>query len=183
MTENSSNTVETVTSSSADCVIKTLSDSDLESLCQDQKDLLAYFQTKTGGTRLASRADLNPADLKPMLPMMAIHDVINNDDGLCVDFKIRLLGTKMVFYYGERTGYTYADLAKTPELAISAARILSSIKAVVAERAPIVCTSSFQNGKKKWLDVAVLYIPLSKDGSHINMALSYADIKESVTID
>ncbi len=178
MDDNDIGFANTTSPSIIDCDIKLVADIDRASLCADQRHLLAYFESKTGGTRLASRADLNPSDITRMLPMIALHELVYDDKGRLGDFRVRLLGTRMVFYYGERTGETYFSLRKTPELIPSADRIFQSLATVAKEKQPALCSSSFQDGRKKWLNAVSMYIPLSTEGENVNMAISYADITE-----
>lgn len=52
---------------------------------------LAYWNSRRGGREMPTRADLDPADIKPLLPHVVLVDVLHDP----LDFRFRLLGTEV----------------------------------------------------------------------------------------
>ena len=63
----------------------------------------AYWDEKRGQRRMPARADIQPAEIKSLLPQVLLVDVLPGGD----DFRYRLLGTKLRPYFpSEATGQT-----------------------------------------------------------------------------
>ena len=128
------------------------------------RSVIAYFDAKTGGTRLPSRADIVPADLKPHLPKIFIWDMDTDTDGTVHDIRIRLLGTEVAYFYGESTGVSFLDYPEpgVAERAFAVARRMMETPAVMGYRVRGITT------EKRHVALYVCYVPLSTDGVHVN---------------
>src|SRR5438105_1591101 len=65
------------------------------------EELFAYWASRRQGVRLPARRDLDPRDIKRLLPTLSLTDVVRP----ALDFRIRLAGTGLYDVYGrEITG-------------------------------------------------------------------------------
>lgn len=129
--------------------------------------LLTYFEDSTGGNRLPSRRDFRPADIKDLLPLLCMWDIETGPDGKLHDAVFRLMGTKVTDLYGEHTGNSSRDFPD-PDVA---GRIMTALEWIVANRTPLAYEV---RGITKWRDymnMRLLYIPMSDDGRTVNRAI------------
>lgn len=134
---------------------------------------LRYFEEKTGGGRLARRADLKPEELTAILPEIAIFQPIYDATGRVVDVKALLEGTKLDSFYGSITNKLISDY---PYKAVGD-RILLACKRCVEVAKPIVVVSDTLSAQKDFLAITVLYIPMSEDGTVIDRIFIHNQIK------
>jgi hypothetical protein len=75
------------------------------------RELLLYWRGKRNGTALPSRSDIDPAEIRYLLPLLFLADV--SDDGK--DFRFRLAGSKLNEFVGvELTGRTLSEFRAIP---------------------------------------------------------------------
>ncbi|HEX7777454.1 MAG TPA: PAS domain-containing protein [Parvibaculum sp.] len=73
----------------------------------EQRELYDYWRLKSVEGRFPTRADIQPAELKPLLPSLSLLDILG--DGI-LNLKVRLAGTRLRDYYGvETTGRVLGD--------------------------------------------------------------------------
>ncbi|MGV8996357.1 MAG: PAS domain-containing protein [Parvibaculaceae bacterium] len=73
----------------------------------EQVDLFDYWRAKCTETRFPLRADIEPAEIRSLLPSLSILEVIGEDD---LQLRVRLAGTRLRDYLGvETTGKVVAD--------------------------------------------------------------------------
>src|SRR4051794_16959490 len=80
------------------------------------EELFAYWASRKAGARLPARRDLDPADIKRLLPSLCLIDVLAGAPraGL-VDYRVRLAGTGLYGVYGrEITGRRLAEVYSAP---------------------------------------------------------------------
>src|SRR3546814_17789907 len=71
----------------------------------------AYLESKRGPHGLVDRADIDPAELRPVLPHMTVLDVVAGGE----DFPVRVFGTALVELMHEaRTGKLVYQLGQKP---------------------------------------------------------------------
>lgn len=138
----------------------------------DQERLRAvfdYWNGKRRGREMPSRADLDPADLKPFLAQLALLDVENEP----LRFRYRLVGTEVTRI---RRGTTKSDPTGqyvdevTHHQGTSA--VVAHYRRVVVERKPTVDSGTYtRSPDHPWLRFTRLVLPLSADGASINMLL------------
>jgi hypothetical protein len=128
----------------------------------DLQTLFQYWSAKRGTRAMPARADINPADIKPLLPDVMIWSAVE-------PFPIRLVGDHIVrFVGGNNTGKPATD-GMPPN---AAAAMLGVIMDVIAAKAP-----RFRLGKAFWLPekeyrmFEAAYLPLSTDGMAVDMIL------------
>ena len=126
--------------------------------------LLRAIERRTGGTRLASRQDIRPADFKAELPNVFIWDLIRDQTGRVVDARARLTGTEMSHFYGEITGQRWSDYIapEVAERAITSCRKISETKQIFAYIVHGITKKQF------FVNLYVLYVPLSPDGTTVD---------------
>ena len=84
-------------------------DGSLDLRHEDHRALYAYWHGKRSGDRLPGRADVDPAELRQLLPRLALIDVLRGDQGPA--FRYRLTGTEIVSRAGrDPTGKRFEEL-------------------------------------------------------------------------
>lgn len=124
--------------------------------------LLAYWQSKCGPDgRLPGRADLDPLELRGLLPNIYLIDVLAENR-----FRVRLLGEAHVAVYGAGLVGRMIDDIFTPAAAAEFNRLYS---AVVQRRTWLVNRGQvtwWQN--REWMRFEGLHAPLASDGVTID---------------
>lgn len=73
----------------------------------EQQELYDYWRSKSSGGRFPTRADIQPSELKPLLPSLSLLDILG---GGPLALRVRLAGTRLRDYYGiETTGRCLGD--------------------------------------------------------------------------
>lgn len=128
----------------------------------DQNDLieagLAYWNRLRGTRAMPTRADIDPADIKRLLPFVVLIDVLHDP----LDFRFRLLGTEVdrIVAVNPR-GKLFSEVAHTRE----GSTIWARHAEVVATRAPVICTIDYV-GPDRYVGrhIRQLHAPLTDDG-------------------
>lgn len=128
--------------------------------------LLEYWSSKCGAEgRPPRRADLDPADLRGLLPNLMLFDVEHTPPG----FRFRLVGTRMVEVLGhDPTGCLLADYPEGGALAEPLRRTAAGARPQATPG-----TLCWTNGDG--VDAEWLFLPLAGDGDDIAMILAGAD--------
>lgn len=135
----------------------------------DLRVLFEYWRGKRAGRRMPARADLDPADLKPLLPSMILVDVLYDAAG-AADFVYRLLGTREVEARGANpTGQRVAEAYFGP----SQDNVLGCYRTVVEHRQPYLDDEYYLRDGDDFADEANIFLPLSSDGERVTMVLVY----------
>lgn len=132
--------------------------------------LYDYWDAKRGARPMPSRADLDPVDLKSVLPKLILIDVVPDSRR----YVYRLVGTQEVEMRGaDPTGKSVAE-AYYAESAGDTARYLDHI---ARTRRPHLYRGTYQPLRTRTQHEDVLFLPLSQDGETVNMImiLSHAD--------
>lgn len=132
--------------------------------------LLRYWQSKCRGDTLPGRTDLDPLEMRGLLPHVYLIDVLPSSvPGDAPDrwrFRVRLLGEKHVEVYGPGMVGKVIDDVFPPEVAAEFNRLYA---AVVRRRAPVVNrgrVSWLRN--KEFLEYEGMHAPLASDGRTID---------------
>jgi hypothetical protein len=135
----------------------------------DLHALFKYWQSKRAGRKMPSRSDLDPAELKTLLPSMILVDVLYDAAGKA-EFVYRLLGTREVEIRGENpTGKRVADTFFGPSLE----NVIGCYQTVVDHREPYLDDDYYLRDGDDFADEANIFLPLSNDGEQVNMILVY----------
>jgi hypothetical protein len=132
--------------------------------------LHAYWSAKRGQRAMPSRADLDPGDLKALLPHILLIDVVEGG----ADFRYRLVGTEIERHIGRTlTGRLISEVLSGEYLDY----IRSLHRRAIAEAAPVYSENNFNDGRSGFALIADfkrayrLMLPLSRDGTVIDMLL------------
>ena len=125
-------------------------------------DLYGYWAGKCHGRTMPARADIDPLELKRHLANLVLVDV----SGPPPQFRFRLAGTDIVARYGaELTGRNLNDI----DLGSDLAAIKEQYERTVLEQTPTYCRHFIETKKRKYLNYERLLMPLSENGSTVNM--------------
>jgi hypothetical protein len=136
-----------------------------EPLHQELKVLHDYWQEKKGSAKAPSRDRILPEELAPLLPYLALFDVVGGGG----DFRVRLFGTELTYAYdGDLTGRLMSDC----DLDGINARLREQLADVVRECRPNVIRAQFRKDTDaRYLAFERVALPLSADGETVNMIL------------
>jgi hypothetical protein len=116
---------------------------------------------------MLKRADVNPAELKDILPEICFFTPVYGDDGLLDDVIVKLQGTRASGFYGEHTG---KSVTEHPSSEV-AARIVKSVEAAIEQKNAVLAEAATMSADKSYLSIKALYIPMSEDGVLIDQLL------------
>jgi hypothetical protein len=139
----------------------------------DLLEMYAYWQRKRGTRAMPDRADLEPAEIKRLLPGILLVDVRLSADG-ALDFVYRLVGTREVDMRGnDPTGRRVAEAyyGKSAEL------VTACYRRVVETAQPFLDDDCFHLPGQEWSPSASIYLPLSSDGARVTMILVYSSFR------
>ena len=128
------------------------------------EELFAYWASRRQGARLPSRRDVDPREIKRLLPTITLTEVVRP----ALDFRIRLAGTGLYDVYGrEITGKMLSDVYNSA----AADYWRSELGKVVSERRPAVGVHSLAWRGASHLSILWLRLPLASDGERVDMIL------------
>ncbi len=146
-----------------------------DGLPADLRAIFDYWRTKRAGRKMPARSDLDPAELKTLLPSMILVDVLYDEAG-APDFVYRLTGTHEVDVRGENpTGKRVAEAFFGPSLE----NVLGCYRSVVDRREPYLDDDYFARDGDHFADEANIFLPLSSDGERVTMILVYTAYRRS----
>lgn len=119
-----------------------------------------------------SRADIDPAEMKALLPHVFLLDVIGTPPRL----RFRLASTEIVSRYGEELTGRYLDEIDLNDVG---ADILGEYRKAVRETEPVRGQWAYEKRSGHYLNYERLILPLSSDGRPINMLLCGAQVDET----
>jgi hypothetical protein len=155
-----------------DAVGLPLDDPDLDS---DLKFALDYWDRKRSGRLAPTRADIDPADLAPLLPRVMLVDVSTDP----LDFRFRLAGTGLFRIHGaELTNKRALDL-EPPAYGALIHRLYCD---ALTRRAPIAHRLLIECRTRRSAYMRIV-LPLSEDNQAINRLMtveSYADAAQDL---
>jgi len=126
------------------------------------QSLYAHWLVKRGAQRMPSRADIVPAEIKPVLSDLIIWNA-------APPYTIRLVGDHIVRFVGSNNTGRPAAHEMPPEAGL----VLTSVLATVIEsRLPRFRTGkAFWKPEHAWRDFESCFLPLSADGQAVDMIL------------
>jgi hypothetical protein len=130
--------------------------------------LKQYWDEKRGGRPMPSRADINPAEMKPHLGWVVLVDVAPDFS----DFRYRTIGTSVTRYIlADATGKTVREVfSRYGEAALNGN--LATYRKCARDRVIVHAYGPAEWMEHDFLDFESLYLPLSDDGETVNMILS-----------
>jgi|SRR5580700_4585575 hypothetical protein len=129
----------------------------------DLKTLFQYWTSKRGARTMPLRADIKPAEIKPLLPDIMIWSAVE-------PFLVRLVGDHIVAFVGGNNTGKSATHGMPPDAANSMLTVLND---VIASKAPrFRLGKSFFVPEKAYRDFEACFLPLSDDGNNVDTILS-----------
>lgn len=142
------------------------SPAELERCHASVRQLYEYWRAKSGQRAMPARSDLDPADMKSILPNLILVDVVDDDRR----YVYRLVGTHEVeMRGGDPTGKPVKD-AYYAESAEDTIRFLDH---AVQTRQPVLYRGTYQPTSTRTQEEDTIFLPLSSDGASVNMILIY----------
>ena len=139
---------------------------DLSAFAADIVAFYRYWDSKRRGRRMPSRADIDPAEIVPLLPGITLIDVLADVGG----FAYRLVGTREVAMRGrDPTGKSVSE----GFYGASAEASMASYQDVVARRALRLERREFTTPDGRYGREQVILLPLSDDDARVNMIFAY----------
>jgi hypothetical protein len=126
--------------------------------------VLDYWEAKRAGRAMPQRRDIDPAELRGVLPHLQITEVIDGGSR----FRYRLVGTAVVEAFGAEFTGRYVD-----EL-VSGARdhfVHACYRAVCAARRPAFVRSKYITTRNVDLTANRVLLPLSPDAARVDQIL------------
>jgi len=133
------------------------------------EELFAYWASLRDGALLPARRNLDPADIKRLLPTVSLIDVLEGaPERSGPEFRMRLAGTGLYGVYGrEITGKRIGEIYNNA----AADYWRSELGKVVTERRPAVGVHSLAWRGASHLSILWLRLPLASDGERVDMIL------------
>lgn len=140
---------------------------------QDLREMFSYWRLRRGDRSMPARADIDPMEIKALLPGILLVDVLRSDDG-SLDFVYRLVGTREVDMRGhDPTGKRVAEAFYGK----SAESVIACYRRVVDARSPFLDDDCYHLPGQEWSPNASIYLPLSIDGREVGMVLVYSSFR------
>jgi len=124
--------------------------------------LLAYWRQKKGERRAPSRADIDPAEIKALLPYVGLVDV----ERAPLRFRYRLVGSKITLGYGAELTGRYLDQA---DINGHERDIVAEYARVAETGEPVCATWEYTRNDGRHMRYERLALPLMSDGSKVDM--------------
>lgn len=123
-----------------------------------------YWNAKRGARSMPARSDIDPVDLKPLLPLLILIDVVPDPRR----YVYRLVGTHEVeMRRGDPTGKPVEEAyyGENPE------DTTYYLDRVARTRQPALYRGTYQPLSTRTQREDVIFLPLSKDGEAVNMIM------------
>ena len=142
---------------------------DLDSATPRLRQAYDYWAAKRGSRPMPARRDIDPAEIKPLLPYLVLMDVLRDArPGWPLDFRYRLLGTVTDAMMNGR--YTWKCMSELPHQQ-PGSRLWESLARVTGTRHRV----PYVGPHKDFMSVVDLVMPLSDDGETVNMLFCIID--------
>ena len=128
-------------------------------------DLYRYWDSKRSGRRMPARRDIDPGEIRHLLPHLTIVETLGEDN-----FRYRLVGTRVVQDLGrDVTGTPVGARVQPPAYAASLRAIYAR---VVTDIRPLFVTGNYRNpGRGMTHAISRLLLPLGEAETAANMVL------------
>lgn len=131
-------------------------------------EVFAYWQAAREGRIAPKRADIDPMELFEHLPNISMIKCIG---GAGMDFEFSLIGTGLAKIYGLVTGQRIAAVECWPPLRKA---LQGALELCALERSPVHgIWPQVLTLKKVEVDIEVVLVPVSEDGSEVSRVLGY----------
>jgi hypothetical protein len=131
--------------------------------------LFEYWNTRRGARSMPARGDVDPIDLKPLLPQLILIDVVPDPRR----YVYRLVGTHEVEMRG---GDPTGKAVEEAYYGESAEDTTYYLDRVVRTRQPVLYRGTYQPLSTRTQREDVIFLPLSKDGEAVNMIMIFGHV-------
>jgi hypothetical protein len=129
----------------------------------DLATLYSYWVRRCGSRTMPCRADINPRDIVPVIPLVFIADICQP-----LRFRFRLVGTAICDrWHEDLTGRWLDELGFDGELEA----VLEQYASVARTGTPRIDKEEFVNEDSRYLHYQRLLLPLSEEGQMPNMLI------------
>lgn len=134
------------------------------------KLLYSYWDSKRRGRRMPARSDIDPLDLKLVLPQLLLLDVQPSP----LDFRYRVAGTRTYDIFGfDLTGRSVRDLGPRPV----SEGLWASLAALARDGLPQYVRLEFTTASGLARSYRVLRLPLGDDGNTVDRVLAMTNFE------
>ena len=137
--------------------------------------LYRYWEAKKCGRKLPSRADIDPAEMKPWLPGLVLVDVVDLPSERRITY--RVVGTAVCMHRGfDPTGRPVQEglYGNVRDEVLENYRIAIEERSIVFDYDPTPSRSGLAR------EIGTLFLPLSSDGDAVDKILIYQDIEPTL---
>jgi len=139
----------------------------LKSCSASVREIFAYWDGKRGDRKMPRRADIDPAEVRRLLPNILLVDVKWDP----LDFVYRLVGTEEVaMRRADPTGKRVEENTFGPSRDL----VMANYRAVAANGGLLYDPNSFTSLDGRYIRDESLFLPLSEDGQRVSQILVYA---------
>ncbi|OUS15705.1 hypothetical protein A9Q97_02885 [Rhodospirillales bacterium 47_12_T64] len=131
-------------------------------------EVYQYWEKQRGNRLMPARADLDPADLRHLLPNILIHEVQLEP----LDFRYRLIGSEIVRHLNDN--HTGAWLSTIPHQK-NPSNLWAMLEKAVVDRAPVIANPPYVGQYKEFKYIENILLPLSVDDEKVNMLFLCVD--------
>lgn len=124
-----------------------------------------YWDVKRGQRRMPGRRDIDPKEIKSLLPQVLLVDVLDGGN----DFRYRLLGSKLRPYFPDEVTGKIMSEALAPFGAQTAGATLSVYRSVAIERTPLRIMGPGETFAQASKFFEAILLPLGDDENTANM--------------
>lgn len=132
------------------------------------QQLHAYWEAKRGGRTMPARRDIEPAEIKALLPHLSIADL----SAAPLRVRYRLAGTRICESFGFNiTGHWLHELDVTSDLSFW----MAQYERMMATQAPVFGRTTGTEGSIELFRAGWALFPLSNDGLRVDQSLEIED--------
>ncbi len=133
-------------------------------------ELHEYWQSRRAGRTMPGRADIDPADIRHLLPAIALVDI----EAEPFRVRYRLVGTRLVQDFGRDYTGLYLDELRfdNPD------ELLALYRRAAEEKVPMFRTGTWRRPNGIVLGFETAILPLSDDDAHVTQCLAIEDFRD-----
>jgi len=139
-----------------------------ETISKKIGEALTYWESKRSGRRMPARADIDPGEIRLLLPHVILLDVAHDP----LDFRYRLIGTVIEEHL--LTALSAKWMSAIPHQR-SPSRIWSNCRTVVETRMPLQSDTPYVGCKRDFVVSQDILMPLSDNDSDVTMLFVIVD--------
>ncbi len=141
------------------------------------RELIRFFMSKTGGSRLLTRQDFSPVDIKKFLPNVYVADIVYDEFDRAIDAKIRVSGTQLDELFGNVTNMSLLEHPSKVGV-----RGMAAVRMIVNSRNMVVCSSNQLAPEKPYWGNVSLFVPIVDEDDRITQFFCHVKIKSNTYI-